>query len=123
LFRAFGKFLSWGIILNLLGLLLFSGFIALGTKAESASIIVSLILLPLAFAANKNIVFRDTERAARARYRFVIVYSIVVAINYLYLRIVLENFRIHELIAQLTFLSVVVVGSFVVQKFWVFRSN
>ncbi len=117
----FARFLTLGIVLNLIGLLLFTGLISEGIKAENASLIVSFTLFPFAFMGNKNIVFRDRSGDVRTGYRFFVTYSMVVACNYFYLRIVLQMFRIHELIAQVFFLGVVVMGSFLVQKLWVFR--
>jgi putative flippase GtrA len=120
-FGTFARFLTSGTILNLIGLLLFSVLIATGVKGENATIIVSLSLLPFTFLSNKKIVFRDGKRSSQTMYRFVLIYLLIVACNYFYLRFISQLFRVHELIAQVFFLSVVVVGSFLVQKLWVFR--
>jgi putative flippase GtrA len=120
-FGTFARFLTSGTILNLIGLLLFSVLIATDVKGENATIIVSLILLPIAFLSNKKIVFRDGKRSLQTKYRFVLIYLLIVACNYLYLRFFLQIFHAPELIAQVFFLSVVVVISFLVQKLWVFR--
>jgi putative flippase GtrA len=119
----FARFLTWGFLLNLIGVLLFYALIKSGAPGENALLIASFVLMPFSFMANKNIIFHNSLGGTRARYRFVFAYLVVVACNYLYLRILLQIFRVDALIAQLIFLGVVVIGSFLLQKLWVFRSD
>ena len=119
----FARFLTSGLILNLIGLFLFSVLLNLDVNGQNAALISSLILLPFAFLANSKIVFRDNSKGLQAKQRFMVTYSLVVACNYFYLSIVLRVFRSHEFIAQLSFLIGMVVVSFLVQKLWVFQSD
>ena len=120
-FRTFVKFFTSGMILNLIGLVLFSMIVAAEVSGQNASLIASIILLPFAFLANRNIVFNENDKSTQTKLRFVSTYSLVVACNYLYLAIVLQRFRGHELLAQLSFLIGIVLISFLIQKYWVFR--
>ena len=121
IFGSLIRFLASGSILNLIGLILFFTLVTLGIRADFAALLGSLVLLPAAFIANRKFVFNDEMDAANPARRFVYTYVLVVTANYFFLRYILVKFPGKEMFAQVCFLVLTVMLSYLAQKLWVFR--
>ena len=122
-FGNIGKFLTSGLILNLAGLMLFHVLVQSGIIGEYAAVYSSLTLLPIAYAVNRRFVFEAADNSRKSGRKFLITYSLVMGANYIVLKNVLFLFPGKETLVQICFLGMVVIGSFLAQKHWVFKKR
>lgn len=94
-------------------------------KAHSASLLLSfLVTFPVGFFLSKYVVFSDSELEGRIQlFRYLMVCLFNLALNYLLLKVLVEQFYIHAVPAQIITVIVVVLFSYLAQRNFSFKAT
>lgn len=99
------------------------GFYA--AKAHSAALFFSFfITFPIGFFMSKYVVFKDSTIPGQVQlFRYLMVCLFNLALNYILLKILVERFHIHPVMAQVMTSGVVIVFSYLAQRHFSFKST
>ena len=94
--------------------------------AVTASVIAYAISAIFNYAANYYVTFNGGNNSANSHQvaviKFVGMVLVAITLTYLLMQLLIENFAVPYLIAQLIVTGVVLVFNYLVSKFWVFKS-
>ena len=99
------------------------GFYAL--KSHSAALFISfLFTFPIGFFLAKYVVFSDSKiRGWVQLFRYLMICLFNLALNYILLKILVEIFQIHPIVAQILTSTVVITVSYLAQRHFSFKSE
>lgn len=94
-------------------------------KAHSASLLLSfLVTFPVGFFLSKYVVFSDSALEGRVQlFRYLMVCLFNLALNYLLLKVLVEQLNIHAVPAQIITVLVVVLFSYLAQRNFSFKAT
>ena len=94
-------------------------------KAHSASLFLSfLVTFPVGFFFSKYVVFLDSAMKGRIQlFRYFMICLFNLALNYLLLKVLVEQFNIHAVPAQVITVVVVVLFSYLAQRNFSFKAT
>jgi putative flippase GtrA len=97
------------------------GFYAL--EAHSAALILSFcICFPFGFFLMKYVVFSDSKMKGRVQlFRYLMIYVFNLGINYVLLRLFVENLKIYPVFAQVLTTCIIILFSYVAQRNFTFK--
>ncbi len=97
------------------------GFYAM--KGHVAALAASfLITFPVGFFMSKYVVFSDSGMKGRIQlFRYFMVCMFNLVLNYILLKIMVERFHIHPILAQVITICIVIVFSYVAQRNYSFK--
>ena len=99
------------------------GFLAF--KGHVAALIVSFIItFPVGFFMSKYVVFGDSKMKGRIQlFRYFMICLFNLALNYILLKVFVEQFHIYPVIAQVVTTFIVVVFSYIAQRNFSFKAT
>ncbi|HUM97703.1 MAG TPA: GtrA family protein [Chitinophagaceae bacterium] len=94
-------------------------------KGHIAALFVSfLVTFPVGFFMSKYVVFSDSKMKGRIQlFRYFMICMFNLALNYLLLKIFVENLNIYPVLAQVITTSIVVVFSYIAQRNFSFKAG
>lgn len=97
------------------------GFLAF--KGHIAALIVSFIItFPVGFFMSKYVVFGDSKMKGRIQlFRYFMICMFNLALNYILLKVFVEQFHIYPVIAQIITTCIVIIFSYIAQRNFSFR--
>jgi putative flippase GtrA len=97
------------------------GFFAF--KAHSAALFIAFcVSFPLGFFLSKYIVFSDSNMRGRVQLvRYLMLYLFNLALNYLFLKIFVEYFKLYAPLAQIITTCIIVLFSYLAQRHFTFK--
>lgn len=92
-------------------------------KGHTAALFLSFcVTFPIGFFMSKYVVFSDSKMKGRIQlFRYFMICMFNLALNYLLLKILIEKFRLDEILAQVITIVIVVVFSYLAQRNFSFR--
>lgn len=92
-------------------------------EAHSAALLLSFfICFPLGFFLMKYVVFSNSYMKGRVQlFRYFMLYVFNLGLNYILLRLLVENFKIYPTIAQIITMGIMVLFSYIVQRNFTFK--
>lgn len=99
------------------------GFFAF--KSHSAALFISFLLtFPFGFFLMKYVVFSDSNTSGRIQlFRYFMIYLFNLALNYIILKVLVEKIYIHPILAQIITTVIIVLFSYVAQRYFTFRNE
>lgn len=97
------------------------GFLAF--KGHIAALIVSFIVtFPVGFFMSKYVVFGDSKMKGRIQlFRYFMICMFNLALNYILLKVFVEQFHIYPVIAQVVTTCIVIIFSYIAQRNFSFK--
>ncbi len=94
-------------------------------KGHIAALIVSFcVTFPVGFFMSKYVVFSDSKMKGRIQlFRYFMVCLFNLALNYIILKILVEEFHLYAVLAQVITIAVVVVFSYIAQRNYSFKAG
>ena len=94
-------------------------------KAHSASLLLSFsVTFPVGFFLSKYVVFTDSDMKGRVQlFRYLMICLFNLAINYLLLKLLVEQFGVHAVTAQIITVVAVVLFSYLAQRNFSFKAK
>jgi len=94
-------------------------------KGHTAALFTSFcITFPIGFFMSKYVVFNDSKMKGRIQlFRYLMICLFNLMLNYILLKIAVENFHIYPVIAQIITISIVVLFSYVAQRNFSFKAT
>src|SRR5688572_30702384 len=94
-------------------------------KAHVAALFISFcITFPIGFFMSKYVVFNDSQMKGRVQlFRYFMICMFNLLLNYILLKIFVENFRIYPVIAQIMTTCIVIVFSYLAQRHFSFKAG
>lgn len=94
-------------------------------KGHIAALFTSFcITFPIGFFMSKYVVFNDSKMKGRVQlFRYLMICLFNLVLNYILLKIAVENFHIYPVIAQILTISIVVLFSYVAQRNFSFKAT
>ena len=94
-------------------------------KAHSASLLLSfMVTFPMGFFLSKYVVFTDSDMKGRVQlFRYLMICLFNLLLNYILLKILVENLFVHAVPAQLITVVVVVLFSYLAQRNFSFKAK
>ena len=92
-------------------------------KPHIAALFISFVVnFCVGFFLMKFVVFSESNiRGTIQLFRYFLCYIVCLILNYIFLKLVVEYFNIYAFVAQLIITSIVIVFSYLVQKYYTFR--
>lgn len=114
-------FISYNFILH--KQVVFLGFIAV--KPHIMAFIMSFIIsFPTGFYLNRNVVFTGSTLRGRVQlFRYLLLVVICVILNYVFIKLFVEQFNIFPTIAKILTTVIVVSFSYVTQRYFTFKKS
>lgn len=114
-------FISFNFILHKQDLQL--GFLTL--KPHVASFLISFcITFPIGFLLNRNIVFTGSTLHGRVQlFRYFVLVVICLLLNYIFIKLFVEQFHIYPTVAKILTTLIVVAFSYLTQKNYTFKTH
>ncbi|WP_020614554.1 GtrA family protein [Sediminispirochaeta bajacaliforniensis] len=113
-----------GVVNTLVTYGIYSAFVSLGLHYSLALVLEYCFGVTFSFFMNKHFTFAHKEKTSAAMFgRMVGSYIVVLGVNWLLLRWCIEGFGLSEYFGQFIALSISVLFSFFLQKFFVFVSS
>lgn len=94
-------------------------------KSHVAALFISfLVTFPIGFFMSKYVVFSDSKMKGRIQLvRYFIICLFNLLLNYLFLKIFVENFHIYPVLAQVFTVLIVVIFSYLAQRNFSFKAS
>lgn len=94
-------------------------------KGHTAALILSfLVTFPVGFFMSKYVVFSDSNMKGRIQlFRYLLICLFNLGLNYILLKVLVENFHLYPVIAEVITISVVVIFSYIAQRNFSFRAT
>jgi putative flippase GtrA len=94
-------------------------------KAHIAALFISFcITFPIGFFMSKYVVFNDSTIKGKVQLlRYFMICMFNLALNYILLKIFVENFHIYPVLAQVMTTSIVIVFSYIAQRHFSFKAS
>jgi putative flippase GtrA len=87
-----------------------------------AFIMAFSITFPLGFMLMRNIVFTDSDLRGRIQlFRYILMVMVCIMLNYIFLKLFVEQFHIYPTIAKILTTCIVVIFSYLTQKHFTFK--
>lgn len=118
-----GRYGVVGIILNVIGVILFGVLVHSGLQANISLLCSSILLFPAAYHLNKRYVFQLQEDSSRSRVKFIATYFLILFLNLFLLEILLRVTNLEAVIAQISIFIFLVIMNFTVQSRWIFKPS
>lgn len=114
-------FISYNFILH--KQVVFLGFIAV--KPHIMAFIMSFIIsFPTGFYLNRNVVFTGSTLRGRVQlFRYLLLVVICVILNYVFIKLFVEQFNIFPTVAKILTTVIVVSFSYVTQRYFTFKKS
>ncbi len=114
-------FISYNFILH--KQVIFLGFIAI--KPHIMAFIMSFIIsFPTGFYLNRNVVFTGSTLRGRVQlFRYLLLVVICVILNYVFIKLFVEQFNIFPTVAKILTTVIVVSFSYVTQRYFTFKKS
>jgi len=121
--RQFLRFLTVGVINTVLGYcIIFACMYLAGLSPELSNIVGYAVGLTTSYLLSRNYTFRSKQQRRGEVIRFVVVFAIAYAANFLSLLVLIRHFGVHEGASQILAGAVYVLASYAMNKFYVFRN-
>lgn len=121
--RQFLRFLTVGVINTVLGYcIIFACMYLAGLSAEVSNVIGYAVGLITSYLLNRNYTFRSKQRHHGEIVRFIAVFAIAYAANFIALIVLIRELGVHEGASQILAGAVYVLTSYAMNKFYVFRN-
>ncbi|MFP5391358.1 MAG: GtrA family protein [Gammaproteobacteria bacterium] len=118
------KYLVVGAANTLLGYaIIFACMYLLGLGAELSNLIGYALGLVVSYLMHRNFTFESTQARRAEALRFVAVFAVAYLLNLGALMLLIHRLHVHEGVAQVVAGIVYIGGSFLMQKFYVFRQR
>lgn len=94
-------------------------------KSHVAALFISfLVTFPIGFFMSKYVVFSDSKMKGRIQlFRYFMICMFNLLLNYLFLKIFVENFHIYPVLAQIFTVTIVVIFSYLAQRNFSFKAS
>ena len=119
------RYIISGVLIALVNLGVYTGFLSLGMRYEFANIIAIVLSRIAGFGLNKYFVFRSTikSRFWREFWGFMVARGFSGLVDYLGLILLVEQFHIQKILSKAIIMILVIVLNYVLGKFLVFRQK
>lgn len=99
------------------------GFYAL--KGHVAALMASFVItFPVGFFMSKYVVFNDSNMKGRIQlFRYFMVCMFNLVLNYILLKILVEQFHVYAVMAQVLTISIVIIFSYIAQRNYSFKTT
>lgn len=116
------KYILVGAANTLLGYgIIFGCMYLLGLGAEISNLIGYTLGLVVSYLMHRNFTFQSTQKRQPEALRFVAVFAVAYLLNLGALMLLIHRLHVHEGVSQVIAGVVYIGGSFLMQKFYVFR--
>lgn len=126
-YKEFISYGIWGVVTTLLHILLFWILIKIGIKYYIANIITLITIKALAYIINKVFVFKSKCKNKKELVSEIIKYIIsrlfTMIIDYIGLIILVEVFKMDEMIGKIIVLIIVVIINYILSKKYVYKKE
>jgi putative flippase GtrA len=121
--RQFLRFLTVGVFNTVFGYcIIFACMYLAGLSAEASNVIGYAVGLTTSYLLNRNYTFRSKQGHSGEIVRFVVVFAIAYAANFLALLVLIRQLGVHEGLSQILAGGVYVLASYAMNKLYVFRN-
>jgi putative flippase GtrA len=119
----FLRFLTVGVFNTVFGYCIIFACMYLGDlSAEVSNVIGYAVGLTTSYLLNRNYTFKSRQGRGGEIVRFVVVFAIAYAANFLTLILLIRELGVHEGVSQILAGAVYVAASYAMNKFYVFRN-
>lgn len=112
-----------GVLSNAVGYLLYLGITAAGMEHKLAMTLLYAVGVAQTFVFNRRWTFRSDGPAGSALMRYVAVYALGYAINYVVLVLLVDRLGLPHQMVMAGLFVLMAIYFFIAQKFWVFRKR
>lgn len=122
--KQFLKYFTVGVFNTVFGYcIIFGCMYMLSLSPEASNVIGYVTGLTVSYVLNRNYTFESKQKPSQEIWRFIAVFIVAYALNFLVLILLIHQFNFHEGLSQLVAGVFYVVSSFVMNKYYAFKKR